>query len=309
MQKLEPIIAALTKRGEQLVAMRVAAQATLDKATKARQEALLSGDLSDQRALENLQTAVNTAASSVAGLDDALAVLDQDKAEAEVQLAAALESAKRTAAADKLAKQVAAIEAALPGYLEQSRILAGALAEIGHWHVESGQIAGFVQNVMGQTEVAANFALVELAAMPGAIRQGRQVIPGEPPPVPVAAAIDPTPETQTVFMLRSAHYRDYDGRKRFAGQWEDAIMPLATAQRALRERVAVPVTDPRRAELRGMRGGDFNPTAPDVVDLDAIDEYQNAPLTEPDPVLRAANFTEIDRSDEARSIQIEVPRT
>jgi hypothetical protein len=36
------------------------------------------------------------------------------------------------------------------------------------------------------------------------------------------------------FMLCSAHCRDHDGRKRFAGQWEDAIMPVATAQCALR---------------------------------------------------------------------------
>ncbi|MTV16760.1 MULTISPECIES: hypothetical protein [Bradyrhizobium] len=306
MQKLEPIIASLTKRGEQLVAMRAAAQAALDKATKARQAALLSGDLSDQRALQNLQSAVDTAASSVAGLDDALAVLAHDKAEAEVQLTAALESAKRAAAADKLTKQVAAIEAALPRHLEQCRVLADALSEIGHWHFESGQIAGFVQNTMGQTEVAANFALAELTGMPEAIRQGRQAIPGELAPATVAT-VEPKPETLTVFMMRSAHYLDHDGRKRFAGQWEDAMMPLATAQRALRERVAVPVTDPRRAELRGVRGGDFNPNASDVVDLDAA-EPQAGPQIEPDPVLRAAGFTVIDRGDEARSVQIEVPR-
>lgn len=50
------------------------------------------------------------------------------------------------------------------------------LSEIGHWHFESGQMAGFLQNTMGQIEVAANFTLAELKAMPHAIRQGRQAI-------------------------------------------------------------------------------------------------------------------------------------
>lgn len=78
---------------------------------------------------------------------------------------------------------------------------------------------------MGQIEIAANFTLAELKAMPDAIRQGRQTIPREPAPTPVAVT-EPPPTTITVFMLRSAKYRDHDGRKRFAGQWEDATMPF-----------------------------------------------------------------------------------
>jgi hypothetical protein len=84
---------------------------------------------------------------------------------------------------------------------------------------------------------------------------------------------------------------------------------VVTAQRALDKGIAVAVTDPCRARLRGARGGDFNPNAPDVVDLDAVEEPTGAPHIEPDPVLRAANFTVIDRRAEARTIQIEVPRT
>jgi len=167
-------------------------------------------------------------------------------------------------------------------------------------------MAGFLQNTMGQIEIAANFALAELKALPEAIRQGRRAIPRDlvltPIPVP-----EPPP-TMTVFMLRSAHYRDHDGRKRFAGQWEDATVPVATAQRAMAKGIAVAVTDPCRARLRGARGGDFNPQASHVVDLDAVEEPKNVPHIEPDSVLRAANFTVIDRSAEARTIQIEVSR-
>lgn len=305
MQTLETTIASLTKRSEQLGAKRVTAQDVLDKAITARQQALLSGDLDDQHALDKLQGHVNTAAATLAALDDALIVLGHDKTEAERQLASERDRIERNAAADKLAKQVSAIEAALPGYLDQSRILSDALSEIAHWHFESGQMAGFVMNTTGQLEVAANFALAELKPKSEAIRQGRHAIPGEPAPVRVAS-VEATPETQTVFMLRSANYRDHEGHKRFAPQWEDVTLPLAAAHRALDNGIAAALTDPRRAQLRGMRGGDFNPRAPDVIDLDAIEEQKPVAHV---PVSRAANFTVTDRSGENRTILIDVPRT
>jgi hypothetical protein len=146
MQQLEPTIVSLTKRGEQLAAKRVTAQDALDEAIKTRQQALLSGDIDDQRTLDKVQAAVVAATSDLAGVDDALAILAQHKTEAERQFAAEPERIERAAAADKLSKRVAAIEAALPSYLEQSRALADALSKIGHWHFESGQMAGFVQN-------------------------------------------------------------------------------------------------------------------------------------------------------------------
>src|SRR5258708_1262349 len=191
MQQLETTIASLTKRGEQLAAKRVTTQDTLDEEIKTRQQALLSGDLDDQRALDKMQAAVVAATSDLAGIDDALAILGQHKAEAESQLAAERERIERAAAADKLDKQVAAIEAALPGYLEQSRALADAQSKIGHWHFESGQMAGFLQNTMGQIEIAANFALPGLKALPAAIRQGRPTIPRAPALKPVKVT-DPT---------------------------------------------------------------------------------------------------------------------
>ncbi|WP_223974132.1 hypothetical protein [Bradyrhizobium sp. RD5-C2] len=226
MHELETTIASLTKRGERLATKRIAAQAAADKAIKARQHTLLSADLDDQRALDKVQAAAATASSDLAGIDDAIAVLAQQKAEAERQFAAERERIERAAAADKLTSQVDAIEAALPVCLEHARMLADALSEISAWHFESGQITNFVQNTMAQVEVAANFALSELGAMPDAIRAGRQAIPGEPVPSPV---IEPS---------------------------EPAI----------------------------------------------------APQIEPDPVLRAVGLTVIDRSAEARSIEIEMPR-
>lgn len=301
---LETTVAALTTRGEQLVAKRATAQLALEKAIKARQHALLSGDLDDQRALHNLQGLVDTAASTLTGIDDALTVLAHDKAEAEHQIKAEHERIKRAAAADKLQKQLVAIEAALPVCLQKSRELADGLSEIG-WHFETGQMARFIQSTMGQIEVAANFAFAELKSMQDAIRGGQQPVPHEPASVPTAEPV-PEPPVMTVFMLLSGKFRDHAGRKQFAGQYEDATMPVTPAHRALRKGYAVSTTDARRAQLRGSRGGDFNPTAPDVVDLDA--EERNGELQHVDPILHAANFTKIDRSAEARTIAISVPR-
>ncbi|HMF66200.1 MAG TPA: hypothetical protein VK602_01155 [Phyllobacterium sp.] len=309
MQQLETTIASLTNRGEQLAAKRVTAQDALDKAIKSRQQTLLSGDLDDQRTLDKLQGAVDTAASTLAGIDDVLAVLVQQKAEAERQLAVERERIERAAAADKLHKQVAAIEATLPGYLVQSRALADALSEVAYFHFESGQMAGFLQNTMGQIEIAANFTLAELKVMPDAIRQGQQAIPREPDAPPVAVS-EPAPEMRTVFMLRSGKYRDHDGNARFAVQYEDAALPPIAARNALRCRAAVPVTDPCRANLLGARGGDINFAAPDVVDLDneeATSPPHIAPVMASDP-LASANFQVIDRGAEARVLKISVPR-
>ncbi|WGS18789.1 MULTISPECIES: hypothetical protein [unclassified Bradyrhizobium] len=168
-------------------------------------------------------------------------------------------------------------------------------------------MATFVANVSSQVEVAAAFSLQELRAAVFAIRDGTAPIPAPKPKAATIGVTEPSAPTMAVFMLKSVWFRDQAGRKRFAGQWEDATMPVATARRALDKGIAVAVTDPRRAQLRGSRGGDFNPQAPDVVDLDAVDEPK--PVPHINPVLREANFTVLDRSAEARTIEIEVPRT
>jgi hypothetical protein len=75
--------------------------------------------------------------------------------------------------------QVAAIEAMLPKWLEQSRTLSDALSSVGNWHFDSGQMASFVQSTMSQIEVAANFTLPELKATADAITDGHHPIPRE----------------------------------------------------------------------------------------------------------------------------------
>lgn len=307
MEKMQKQLNELRSRAAALSHKRAVAEAALAEAMADRETHMLTGDLADEQTGQKLQAKVDSYQSQLGGFAAGITALQPQITAIEQKLTAEQEAVKRAAAADELDKQLAGIEAALPSYLKHSRALADALSEIGHWHFESSQIASFILGDMGQVEFAAGVALAELKRMPTAIRDGHAAMPprkSEPAPADAASV----PPTQTVFMLRSVHYRDHDGRKRFAGQWEDAIMPVATAQRALANGIAVPVTDPRRAQLRGTRGGDFSPQAPDVVDLDAV-EKPSAPKIEPsDPLLREAGFTVLDRSAETRKIEIAVPR-
>jgi hypothetical protein len=163
----------------------------LEKATKARQDALLGADDLDDQKLAKLQRAIGDAASLLQGIDDAIGILMKETAEAEAQLAAERDRVARDAAAGKLAEQVSTIEMALRPWLEKSRVLADALTEL-HWHFECGQMTAYVQNCMAEVETALNFHAAELNAMPKAIRDGSMPIPA-PKPTPIA----PTPPAVT----------------------------------------------------------------------------------------------------------------
>jgi hypothetical protein len=184
-QKIEATIATLTKRGAQLDGQRSAAQMALRKATQARQDALLGADDIDEQKLAKLQRAVSDAANLLQGIDDAVGILVKEKAEAEAQLVAERDRIGRDAAAASVTAQVSAIDTAAKPWLEKSRALADALAEL-HWHFECAQMAACVQNCMAQVETALNFHASELNAMPKAIREGSMAIPA-PKPSSVAA--------------------------------------------------------------------------------------------------------------------------
>jgi hypothetical protein len=306
MDKLETELAALRARADILSSRHAAAGAAFLEAKAKLQRHHLEADLdADDKARSKLEAAVAACAVAHDGYVDALDKVQAQIADAEQKINAERATERRKAASEELARNLDAIEQALPDYLETARRLAGALDAI-HFHYESNEMARFVGNTTAQVEVAAGFTLAELRAMAASICDGSTPIPASKPAPEPVAVIEPPPPT--VFMLRSANYRDEDGRTRFAGQYEDAMMPVPTAQRALRHGVAVSVADPRRAQLRGARGSDYRPLAPDVVDLDAIEEPKGVPYVGSGPALAEAHFTEIDRSGEARTIQIAVPR-
>src|SRR3984957_19063462 len=297
MDKLESVIASLTKRDDQLSAKRGTAQKALDKAIKARQDALLSGDLDDQRALDKLQTMVDSASSALSGIDDALRLLAQQKAEAEAGLIAERDRTERVKVSEEINAAVSDIEKRVEPTLSAMREIAENLSALDHLSFEVGQLGRHLSGVAGEAEIAFAFVVPDVRRLADTVKDGGAAIPRRPKAVEPGPA-DPVPPTMTVFMLRSAKYRDHDGRSQFAGQYEDAMMPVPTAQRALRHGVAVSVADPRRAQLRGARGSDYRPLAPDVVDLDSVEEPKGVQYIGPDPVMAAANFQPLDRGPE-----------
>jgi hypothetical protein len=309
MEKLQKLLDERRARAAALSTKRAAAEAALAKATAAHQSHLIDGDIADEKVGAKLHGEVVACALRISGFDAPLAELQAQIADLEKNVADEHAAIQRAAAADKLAQQVAAIEAALPKFMSASGALTDALSAIGGWHFECSQMASFVQNVQAQIELAAGFSLAELRATVDRVKTGDTPIPREPDAEPVAVVETPL-TTMTVWMLRSAKFRDHAGVVQYARQFEDCELPSQTAERALRRNVAVPVTDPRRRDLKGARGGFHpDPRAPDIADLDAVDEAKAPDIdAENNPVLAAANFRVIDRSSEARRLKIEVPR-
>lgn len=306
MEKLEAELTLLRTRAAALNSRHSAAEAAYDEAKANLQRHHLEANLdADDKARAKLEAVLAACAVTRDGYADALAEVQTKISGTEQKLAAERSAVERKAASEKLARDLDAVERELPDYLAAGKRFTNTLEKL-HFHHESSAMARFIGNTATQVEVAAGFALVELRGMVNAIQDGVAPIPAARPVSASVPMPEPSPPTQTVFMMKSAKYHDHDGRSRFAGQWEDATMPVATAQRALRLRVAVPVTDPRRAQLRGSRGGDYDPKAPDVVDLDAVEEHKIVPHT--NPVLREANFTPLPTA-EPRTILIDVPRS
>jgi hypothetical protein len=301
---LEPELAGLRQRAEALEAKRQAAEVELTAATEARQRHLIEGALDDVATAQKLQDAVNIAASQVVGLEDALAVVQAQVADIERKLDAERTQAERHAAAEKLTRDLGEIEKALPDYLATAGRFADAVEAVGYWHFEIGEVGTFLRNTNPQIETQATFALQELRSMVEQIRSGAVPVPPKAPAEPAPVAVIERPATKTVFLMRTVKWGN--GRHS-ALQYEDCELPLALADKALRRGVAVSVTDERRKTLKGARGG-YHPNlgAVDIVDLDALTE-DKAPYLGPDPVLRAANFQQVDRGD-ARVIQIAAGR-
>jgi hypothetical protein len=268
-EKLETELATLRARAETLASRHALADAAFMEAKCKLQRHHLEAALdADEKACAKLEAAVATCAVKRDGLADAIGEVRKLIGETEQKIAAERAAAERKAASEELARNLDAVERTLPEYLAASRRFVTALEAL-HQHFETTEMARFVANGTVQVEVAAAFALQELHGMVGAIRDGAAPIPAAKPKSEPIAVVEPASPTQTVFMMRSAKFRDAAGMIRTARQYDDAEMPVQTAQRALRRNVAVPVSDPRRANLKGARGGFHpDPRAPDIVDLD-----------------------------------------
>jgi hypothetical protein len=308
MEKLENELAALRARAETLTVRHAAAKTAYSEAKSRLQAHLLEGDLdADEKLRAKLEAAVTGCAVTRDNLAEAITLQQVKVAEIEYKIAAERAAVERNAAADKLAYALEKIERAAADHANSARLFAEALETVSHHHFDSAQMGAFLRNTQAQLEVASALSVQELRRTVEQIKNGTEPIPRHP------GAVQPSPVEQlapmvTVFMLKSARYRDETGRKRFLGQWDDAILPQEIAAHALRLNVAVPTTDPRRAQLRGTRNGDYASDSSDVVDLDAAGTSAQTSRIGIDPVLEQAGFQEIDRSAEQRMLSVPISR-
>ena len=231
MQKFESVVATLKKRGALLSTKRVAAQAAVDSAITARQEMLISGDIDDQKLALKLQSAVDSAASTLGGIDDAISALRVQIESAEQQLAAERERVERIAASEQIAANVDAIDKLLGPWLAASRDLAAAM-EMLHWRFESMQMAGFIRRCASEIEAASAFTSADLQNAVASIRDGTMAIPSDH--VEIEPEPEPEPERlEQVFSLHATTWVDSEGQRRRAPKWSDIELPPATAARAL----------------------------------------------------------------------------
>ena len=217
MRKIEDQIAHLTERGEQLTAMRIKAQGTLDDAVAAQQNRLVSGDIDDQRGLDKLRDAVVSAKTDLSSIDDALALLARQKSEAETNLAAERERADRIRASGEIDTATDAIENRIEPTLSVLRELGDALIAIDHLSYEAGQLGRYLLGAGSETELALAFVLPELRRLVHAVKDGNAAIPRRPQaPEPIAveparaaniATVESDPHPNFIVLDRSSENR------------------------------------------------------------------------------------------------------
>ena len=157
MQKLETTLAQLQLRAAALSDKRTAAQAALAEAITARDRHLVEGDIADEATSDKLQAKVDHYNSTVTGYEAALGTLQKQIADTEQQIAAERSAAERKAASEKLARDLDAIEKALPIYLNAARQLADAVERVAHFHYEANELGGVARNWAAQSMSLAHF--------------------------------------------------------------------------------------------------------------------------------------------------------
>jgi hypothetical protein len=239
----------LRQRAAALGRKRDEAKSALEEAAAARQRHHLEGDLEDGKTSAKLQAQVDSAASVLRGLEDAVAALTPQLAEVEQQLADEQQRAECKAASGKLDLEVAAIEGKLAPWLAATRELAGLWEKLAVLRFEAGAIARYLTNAAGEAEVAANVTLVDLHGAVKAIADGREAVP-RPLPVLIVAPALPAPKLETVFTLQLGMFVDVTGTVRRVPRYTFVELTAEQAKHALRMGGICDKDDPRIRELR-----------------------------------------------------------
>jgi hypothetical protein len=179
----------LVERQVRLSVMRSEAQVSLDAALADRQSHLIGGDVDDDNVAQTLQARANTAQSALVGIDDAIAALTIQIADAEAALIAEQRRIKSEADAKALVAVIANVEKLLPEWIATAREMSELLGSLNNFHYQVGGVANYLGGVAAETEAGLRVVLDDLSGAVNAVADGSQNIQiGKAPPVPTVAA-------------------------------------------------------------------------------------------------------------------------
>lgn len=206
-KRTDPLAATLeqlVERQVRLTAMRSQEQTALDVTLASRQSHLIAGDVDDPTMAEALQTRAEAARSALVGLDDAIAALSIQIADAE----AAATSEQRRVQAEGHAKALTAVIAKvgdmLPEWLATAREMSESLGSLNNFRYQVGGVANYLGGVAAETEAGLRVVLDDLSAAIPAVANGTQQITiGKAQPTP-AIAIAPAVPPKDHFTYRTS---------------------------------------------------------------------------------------------------------
>jgi hypothetical protein len=194
----------LLERQARLTVMRGEARVALDAALADRQSHLIGGDVDANNVAETLHARADSARSALVGLDDAIAALTIQIANAEEAQSAEQRRIKAEADAKALAAVIANVEKLLPEWIATAHKMSELLGSLNNFRYGVGGVSNYLGGVAAQTEAGLRVVLDDLSGAVDAVADGSQKIQiGNAPSVPALAA-PPAPPPKDHFVYTTS---------------------------------------------------------------------------------------------------------
>jgi hypothetical protein len=226
------LAARLTEAEDAVIASKSAAQRVAMSADDAGLDSAEQAEAAALRRLATITTAYAEAEQILAKLDGKIAAVTEKT----LRTATAAEA---NAMADDLIQAAAGFDIAIAALADVS-IRAASIV------YEASGLAAFSTSSRTEVPAAADIVASLLRDHGAAVLNGMAAAVLPTPEKPFKPTIAPKPVTRPLFTLRSISWTNADGMLRVAQRYTDADLPLDAADRAIKARVCVEMTDPAR---------------------------------------------------------------
>jgi multidrug efflux pump subunit AcrA (membrane-fusion protein) len=261
---IERELAALNAKRASLLERLSAAEATVISKREAATKAALE-DASN--ALDQAEIAMRAAQDRVASLSSARNQIDLEVSNAEQRLAQAKDAAQRADFVAHVDKLEAAINAALPTFLEHAATLSTAIDSAGRLVFEARQLAIFLDSCRADIPKAIHAVKATLTHLRQNVSDGGGIPDAVEPPAPTPPPPPPV-ETKAVFLIHPVRFMEGAGFIRAFAAPNDVMLPVKLAERALQCGAALPLDHPKAKALMGERNYGMPNSLAECVDLD-----------------------------------------